>query len=67
VERTALEDEQYGQIRLRIQSLAEAAARHKEQLVFELVRDGFEARCYDGQPFFSSAHPSAGGSVSTGA
>jgi len=64
VERTALEDEQYGQIRLRIQSLAEAAARHKEQLVFELVRDGFEARCYDGQPFFSSAHPSAGGSVS---
>ncbi len=64
VERAALEDEQYGQIRLRIQSLAEAAARHKEQLVFGLVRDGFDSVCYDGQPFFSDAHPAAGGAVS---
>ncbi len=57
VERAALEDEQYGQIRLRVQTLAEAAGRHKDQMVLELIRDGFAGECYDGEAFFSDSHP----------
>jgi len=64
VERAALEDEQYGQIKLRIQSLAETAARHKDQLVLELVRDGFTNAGYDGAAFFSDDHPSPSGDLS---
>jgi len=64
VERAALEDEQYGQIRLRVQSLAEAAARHKDQMIVELVGGGFSGLCYDGLPFFSDSHPVAGSTKS---
>lgn len=64
VDRAALEDEQYGQIRLRIQSLAEAAAYHKDQMVIQLARDGFTANCYDGQAFFSGSHPVGEGTAS---
>ena len=56
VERAALEDEQYGQIRLRVQSLAEAAARHKDRMVMELAAGGFASTCWDGKPFFSATH-----------
>ncbi|MCC6483820.1 MAG: Mu-like prophage major head subunit gpT family protein [Armatimonadetes bacterium] len=68
VERAALEDEQYGQIKLRVQSLAEAAARHKEQMVIDLLARGFTDECYDGEPFFSSTHPAGSATQSnTGA
>ena len=51
-----LRDEQYGQIRLRVQSLAEAAARHKDRMVMELAAGGFASTCWDGKPFFSATH-----------
>lgn len=57
VERAALEDEQYGQIKLRVQSLAEAAARHKDQMIMDLLAGGFTGACYDGEAFFSESHP----------
>ncbi|MDH7481144.1 MAG: Mu-like prophage major head subunit gpT family protein [Armatimonadota bacterium] len=56
VDRAALEDDQYGQIRLRIQGLADEARRHQEELVFGLLRDGFNTLCYDGQFFFDTDH-----------
>lgn len=56
VDRAALEDDQYGQIKLRVQGLAEEARRHQDELVFGLLKDGFSAVCYDGQYFFDTDH-----------
>jgi len=56
VERTALEDDQYGQIKLRVQALGEEARRHQDELVFGLLKDGFDTLCYDGQYFFDTDH-----------
>ncbi len=49
VERAAIEDDKYGQIKLRVMSLAREAKRHMDELVFTLLRNGFAATCYDGQ------------------
>jgi phage major head subunit gpT-like protein len=56
VERAALEDERYGQIRTRINSLAERVRFHRDKLVFELLQNGFATTCYDGQYFFDNGH-----------
>lgn len=56
VDRAALEDDQYGQIKLRVQGLAEEAKRHQDELVFGLLKDGFATLCYDGQYFFDTDH-----------
>jgi phage major head subunit gpT-like protein len=56
VDRTALEDDEYGQIKLRVMSLAEEAKRHQDELVFGLIKDGFTTLCYDGQYFFDTDH-----------
>ena len=56
VDRAALEDDQYGQIKLRIQGLAEEAKRHQDEMVFGLLKDGFATLCYDGQYFFDTDH-----------
>ena len=56
VERAALEDDLYGQIKLRVQSLADEARRHQDELVFGLMKDGFASLCYDGQYFFDTDH-----------
>jgi len=47
VERAAIEDDKYGQIKLRVMSLAREARRHVDELVFSLIKDGFAATCYD--------------------
>lgn len=64
VDRAALEDEQYGQIKLRVQSLAEAAVKHKDQMIIELLANGFTEKGYDGQAFFATNHPGAEGTQS---
>ncbi|MDH7603186.1 MAG: Mu-like prophage major head subunit gpT family protein [Armatimonadota bacterium] len=56
VERAAIEDDKYGQIRLRIQSLAREVKRHMDELVFTLLANGFSTTCYDGQYFFDTDH-----------
>ena len=56
VERSAIEDDKYGQIKLRVQSLAREAKRHVDELVFTLLRNGFASNCYDGQYFFDTDH-----------
>ena len=56
VDRAALEDDLYGQIRVRVQGLAYEAKRHMDELVFGLVKDGFATTCYDGQYFFDTDH-----------
>lgn len=54
VERTAIEDDQYGQIGLRVRQMATVSKQHLDQLVFGLLAQGFAALCYDGQPFFGT-------------
>jgi phage major head subunit gpT-like protein len=56
VDRTALEDEQYGHIRLRVQELAQNAQTHKDELVFGMLPLGVSTVCYDGQYFFDTDH-----------
>ncbi|HUV03641.1 MAG TPA: Mu-like prophage major head subunit gpT family protein [Armatimonadota bacterium] len=56
VERAALEDDQYGQIKLRVQGLAEEAKRHQDELAFSLLKDGFANLGYDSQYFFDTDH-----------
>ncbi|MCL5105531.1 MAG: Mu-like prophage major head subunit gpT family protein [Armatimonadetes bacterium] len=56
VERAAIEDDKFGQIKLRVQSLAREAKRHVDELVFTLLKNGFAATCYDGQYFFDTDH-----------
>jgi len=68
VDKNAIDDEQYGQIKIRIQSLAVEAKRFIGELIFELLGQGnlstgtstnFSGKtitCYDGLPFFSASH-----------
>ena len=66
IERTAIEDDQYGQVALRVKALATEAKQHIDILVFGLLAGGFANSCYDGTPFFNTAHPggkSAGAAV----
>ena len=56
VDRAALEDDEYGQIRLRIQELAQEVKRHQDELVFGLLKDGFATLCHDGQYFLDTDH-----------
>ena len=69
VDRNAIEDEQYGQINVRIRELATEAARFFDELAFTLVGQGINTTgtsgtiyegvtmaCYDGKAFFATNH-----------
>ncbi|MDO5623792.1 MAG: Mu-like prophage major head subunit gpT family protein [Pseudomonadota bacterium] len=57
VPRTAIEDDNYGVYTPLMTEMGRAVEAHPDQLVFGLLKDGRTALCYDGQPFFSAAHP----------
>lgn len=69
VDRNAIEDEQYGQIEVRIRELATEAARFFDELAFSLINqgtnttgtagtiyEGVDVRAYDGKAFFATDH-----------
>lgn len=56
IKRSTLEDDQYGQIKIRIQDLAQSMRMHQESLVFGLLPLGASSLCYDGQYFFDTDH-----------
>ena len=60
VDRDEIDDDQLGQIRIRVNELAEVAATHKDYLLETLFANGHSAGfvAYDGHPFFSDAHES---------
>ncbi|MEM7046987.1 MAG: Mu-like prophage major head subunit gpT family protein [Pseudomonadota bacterium] len=64
VKQTDIEDDQYGVYAPMMKAMGTAAANHPDQLVFNLLKDGFTTKCYDGQYFFDSDHPVGGTSVS---
>lgn len=55
--REAVEDDQVGNFKMAVRGLADAAAEHPEELVFEALRRGHELPCFDGQNFFDTDHP----------
>lgn len=69
VDRNALDDEQYGQIKIRIRQLAQEAKRFIGELTFELLGEGDTdtgkagtnfanqtITCYDGNAYFDTVH-----------
>jgi len=60
VDRDEVDDDQVGQIMVRVNELAERAARHKDYLIGELLKNGHSAgyHSYDGVPFFGATHES---------
>lgn len=67
VDRNAIEDEQYGQIKTRVRQLADEASRFWDEMVFTLlgqanstsgsgIFDGVDITAYDGKAFLASDH-----------
>lgn len=52
-----IDDDQYGIYAPMMTELGRSAAVHPDQLVYGLLKDGFEVNCYDGQPYFDTDHP----------
>lgn len=64
VPRDDIDDDTYGQFGVLFQEMGYAAATHPDELVFALLAAGFTTNCFDGQYFFDTDHPVAGGTVS---
>jgi phage major head subunit gpT-like protein len=52
-----LEDGNYGQYGDVAESWGQSVTDLENQLIFQLLKDGFSAVCYDGQYFFDTEHP----------
>jgi len=59
-----VEDDKFGLHVPRIQELSRLAATHPSLLAFQLLKNGFNEKCFDGQYFFDTDHPVGDGSVS---
>lgn len=62
-----INDDRVGIYAPRFKFMGDEVARFPNRLVFDLLKSGFTAKCYDGQPFFDANHPytAADGSVAT--
>ncbi len=57
IDRNDVEDDAVGIYMPMVKALADAAATHPDELVFDLMTGGFANPCYDGMSFFNAAHP----------
>lgn len=57
IPRKVIEDDQYGIYVSLFDQTGDNVARHPDQLVFNLLRNGHTALCPDGQFFFDTDHP----------
>jgi len=64
VRRNDIDDDNLGIYGPKAQAAAFAAKQLPDEIVFELVNQGFASLCYDGQNFFDADHPVKGVSVS---
>lgn len=55
--RDDIEDDNLGVYTPMIAELGINAKKHPDKLVFDLLKNGTTGICYDGQPFFDTAHP----------
>ena len=58
IPRNAIEDDQYGQYSTVFAAHGEEAARHPNILCYEVLKNGFSEKCFDGKTFFAEDHPS---------
>lgn len=56
VSRDELDDDQYGQVRMRVTDMAERAKAHPDELISTLRVAGTTGLCYDGQYFYDNDH-----------
>jgi phage major head subunit gpT-like protein len=56
VKRVDVEDDRLGPFKPMFAEMGTFARRHPEELVFSLLKDGFNAACFDGTTFFSESH-----------
>lgn len=63
VDRNDIEDDNLGIYGPQAQMAGYAARQFADELIFDLLNDGFKAKCYDGKPFFSADHPVGGKTV----
>ena len=61
IDRAAMEDDQYGQVALRVRQMASTANTHLDAITYGLLGAGFTSLCYDGQPFFGQHTSGLGG------
>lgn len=61
VPRNDIEDDKYGIFAPMFQEMGRTAAETPDQLVFDLLANGFSQTCYDGQYFFDADHPVGNG------
>lgn len=57
VGREEIEDDQFGVYKPVFAQMGQDAATHPDELVFEVLKNGFSKTCYDGQYFFDTDHP----------
>jgi len=57
IDKNTFDDDQSGQINIRLNQLAPSAAEHPELLFLNLLTNGAANLCFDGGFFFSAAHP----------
>lgn len=56
VDRNDIEDDKIGVYRPVVEDLAMSAAAFPDELIFELLKNGFKYKCYDKKAFFSHQH-----------
>jgi phage major head subunit gpT-like protein len=60
VDRNDIEDDNLGIYAPMAQSAGYSAKQLPDEIIFEVINGAFETSCYDGQTFFSAAHPVQG-------
>lgn len=64
VSREDIEDDKYGVSTPLATRLGELSKLHPDELIFDLLSNGHNRTCYDGQYFFDTDHPAKGGVIS---
>lgn len=64
VDRNDMEDDSVGIYRPIVAELGRVSASHPDELVFNLLGQGFTTPCFDGRNFFDASHPVGDGVVS---
>ncbi|WP_421793970.1 Mu-like prophage major head subunit gpT family protein [Hydrocarboniphaga effusa] len=57
VNKNQIDDDETGTLSTVFEQLGRDAKEHPDEVVFELLKTGRVAKCYDGKPFFASDHP----------
>lgn len=57
IKREQIEDDELALFASVVSDMGDAAAIHPDELLFELIKNGYQQKGYDGVPFFSDKHP----------